>query len=324
MIPLMGQALPRQDDALADRCAVAVILARARGANFPRKGSKSFTQYFSERPEMTTQLRGLKKAMTTELKQKETITMKPKLTKTIMSSLAFTCALGCLVAAMALGTSNTARATERFPQSCSAHTLNGLYLLTFDGYQNVGGNLLPKAIMQGTRFNGDGTLVNEFGTVNIGGFIIIDATGGVGTYTVAPDCTGTIFNYRRPKLQHVRQAGRTAALDHADCGRCWQRRGTRRRNRDAAAIVKVSRLRRRDSSCHRLQGLARSMRAKPVCWQANMRGSNQTYAYSPLAVFCVYEPSIQIPVGCAKSPHEHCVFLFSRTPIIVCLRVWPR
>ena len=46
--------------------------------------------------------------------------------------------------------------------------------------------------MQGTRFNGDGTFINDFGTVNIGGFIIIDATGGVGTYTVAPDCTGTV------------------------------------------------------------------------------------------------------------------------------------
>src|SRR6266576_5388331 len=56
----MGEALPRQDDDLADRCALAVILAGARGANFPRKGSKNFTQYFSERPELTTQLRGLK------------------------------------------------------------------------------------------------------------------------------------------------------------------------------------------------------------------------------------------------------------------------
>jgi hypothetical protein len=46
--------------------------------------------------------------------------------------------------------------------------------------------------MQGTRFNGDGTTFNAFGTVNIGGFIIIDATGGVGTYTVAADCTGTL------------------------------------------------------------------------------------------------------------------------------------
>jgi len=127
-----------------------------------------------------------------KLKQKETITMKTKLTKTIMSSLAFTCALGCLVAAMALGTSSNARATARFPQPCSVRTLHGLYVWTFDGYENLGGNLVPKAIMQGLRFNGDGTTINLFGTVNIGGTIIIDATGGVGTYTVAADCTGTI------------------------------------------------------------------------------------------------------------------------------------
>ena len=117
--------------------------------------------------------------------------MKTKLTKTIMSSLAFTCALVCLAAAMAPGTSATARSAPDAPV-CSVGTLRGLYMWTFDGYQNVGGNLVPKAIMQGTRFNGDGTLINAFGTVNIGGFIIIDATGGVGTYTVAPDCTGTI------------------------------------------------------------------------------------------------------------------------------------
>ncbi len=53
-------------------------------------------------------------------------------------------------------------------------------------------NLLPKAIMQSIRFNGDGTTFNPFGTVNIGGTIIIDATGGVGTYTVAADCVGTL------------------------------------------------------------------------------------------------------------------------------------
>ena len=127
-----------------------------------------------------------------ELKQKETITMETKLTKTIMSSLAFTCAFGCLVAAMALGTSSTARATARFPQPCSVQTLHGLYVWTFDGYENFGGNFVPKAVMQGLRFNGDGTTFNPFGTVNIGGTIIIDATGGVGTYTVAADCTGTL------------------------------------------------------------------------------------------------------------------------------------
>jgi len=130
------------------------------------------------------------KGQNKKLKQKETTTMNTKLTKMIMSSLAFACALVCLAATMAPGTSATARAAV--DRHCSVDMLRGLYLVTFDGYQNVGGNLVPKAIMQGTRFNGDGTLINEFGTVNIGGFIIIDATGGVGTYTVAADCTGTI------------------------------------------------------------------------------------------------------------------------------------
>ena len=77
-------------------------------------------------------------------------------------------------------------------QVCSVHMLRVLYLWTFDGFENFGGNFAPKAIMQGLQFNGDGTTFNPFGTVNIGGTIIIDATGGVGTYTVNPDCTGTL------------------------------------------------------------------------------------------------------------------------------------
>lgn len=111
-----------------------------------------------------------------------------------MSSLAFACALVCLAAAMALGTSTTARAAadEQVSSVCSVDMLRGLYIWTFDGYADLGGNLVPKAVMQGTRFNGDGTTINTFGTVNIGGTIIIDATGGVGTYTVAADCTGTL------------------------------------------------------------------------------------------------------------------------------------
>jgi hypothetical protein len=117
--------------------------------------------------------------------------MKTKSVKSIASCFLFACALASLIATMALGTSATARA-EADARACSVHTVRGLYLWTFDGYQNVGGNLVPKAVMQGTRFNGDGTLINAFGTVNIGGFIIIDATGGLGTYTVAADCTGTI------------------------------------------------------------------------------------------------------------------------------------
>ena len=119
--------------------------------------------------------------------------MKTKLTKMIMSSLAFACAAVCLVATITLGpgTSATARAATD-GQVCSVGMLRGLYLWTFDGYARLGGNLVPKAVMQGLRFNGDGTTFNPFGTVNIGGTIIFDATGGPGTYTVNPDCTGTL------------------------------------------------------------------------------------------------------------------------------------
>jgi len=108
-----------------------------------------------------------------------------------MSSLSFACALVCLAAAITLSTSTTARAAAD-AQGCSGGTLKGLYIWTFDGYADLGGTLVPKAVMQGTRFNGDGTTFNEFGTVNIGGTIIIDVTGPGGTYTVAADCTGTL------------------------------------------------------------------------------------------------------------------------------------
>jgi hypothetical protein len=116
--------------------------------------------------------------------------MKTKLTKIIMSSFAFACALACLAAAMALSTPATsAAAVDRV---CNEGMLRGSYLWTFDAYENFDGNFVPVAVMQGLRFNGDGTTLNTFGTVNIGGTIIFDATGFVGTYTVAPDCTGTL------------------------------------------------------------------------------------------------------------------------------------
>jgi len=119
--------------------------------------------------------------------------MKTKLTKIIMSSFAVGCALVCLAATMALGpgTSATARAAADAP-ICSVGMLRGLYMSIWDGYANFGGSLVPKAIMEGKRFNGDGTWFNEFGTVNIGGTTILNTGGFGGTYTVAPDCTGTI------------------------------------------------------------------------------------------------------------------------------------
>jgi hypothetical protein len=88
--------------------------------------------------------------------------------------------------------SGSARASARFPQPCSVQTLRGLYLWSFDSHENLDGNFVPVAVMQGLQFNGDGTTLNTFGTVNIGGTIIFDATGFSGTYTVAADCTGTL------------------------------------------------------------------------------------------------------------------------------------
>lgn len=125
--------------------------------------------------------------------------MKTKLTKTIMSSLAFICASACVAGALALSTSSPTRAAAD-ARDCSVGMLKGLYMWTFDGYTRLNGNLLPKAVMQGLQFNGDGTTYNPFGTVNIGGTIIVDATGGVGTYTVAADCTGTLSIVNGPSF----------------------------------------------------------------------------------------------------------------------------
>jgi len=125
--------------------------------------------------------------------------MKAKLTKMMMSSVAVACASVCLAAALALGTSSSAVAAADGPD-CSVNRLHGLYLWTFDGYTRVAGNLVPKAVMQGLQFNGDGTTYNPVGTVNVGGSLIIDATGGVGTYTVAADCTGTLSIINGPSF----------------------------------------------------------------------------------------------------------------------------
>ena len=108
----------------------------------------------------------------------------------IMALLSFACALVCLLAAMTLSTPAIAR-TAPDARVCTVGTLNGLYLWTFDGYQNFGGNPVPKALMIGIQFNGNGTFTIPFSTVNIGGNAF-EANGGVGTYTVAADCTGTL------------------------------------------------------------------------------------------------------------------------------------
>ncbi len=113
--------------------------------------------------------------------------MNTTLAKTIVGSLV---AVSLLAVAMALGPS---RATQAAPpaQSCGVHTLRGSYVFSAHGWNIVGGVAVPKAIVEGIDFNGDGTLVSPFATVSING-TIIRSSGGLGTYTVDADCTGTL------------------------------------------------------------------------------------------------------------------------------------
>jgi hypothetical protein len=121
-------------------------------------------------------------------KNKErTNTMKTALIKTIISSLLFACGLVSL-AAVAMS-SGTARADGVLP-SCGVHTLRGSYLFATHGWNIVGGVAVPKAIVEGIDFNGDGTLVVQFATVSVNGNII-HASGLPGSYAVEADCTGT-------------------------------------------------------------------------------------------------------------------------------------
>src|SRR5213594_66326 len=116
--------------------------------------------------------------------------MKMKLVKRIMTSLLFACALVSLVTAMAPGTSATAQSALD-ARVCSVGMLRGSYLFATHGWNIVSGVAVPKAIVEGIDFNGDGTLVSPFATVSING-TIIHSSGTLGTYTVNTDCTGTL------------------------------------------------------------------------------------------------------------------------------------
>ena len=74
--------------------------------------------------------------------------MKTKLVKSIASCSLLACALVSLVAAMAVGTSDTARAA-RGPQPCGVYMLRGSYLFATHGWNIVGGaSLDPRSFAQ--------------------------------------------------------------------------------------------------------------------------------------------------------------------------------
>ena len=121
---------------------------------FPRYLAPDFTHYISERPEITSHDENYRRP--NKKKKKETITMKTTLTKTIMRSLAFTCALGCLVAAIALGTSGvaSAQAPER--------TIQGVWRTMVTGVNCQTGDPLGPPFPGLFTFNKDGTM-SEYG-----------------------------------------------------------------------------------------------------------------------------------------------------------------
>jgi hypothetical protein len=109
--------------------------------------------------------------------------------KRVTSSLLFAGALITIVAMM-FGTSSNVQA-QTSAQTCGLQTLHGLYVFATHGWNVANGAAVPKAIVEGIRFNGDGTLVSPFATVSING-AIMHSNAGIGMYTVNPDCTGTL------------------------------------------------------------------------------------------------------------------------------------
>ena len=94
---------------------------------------------------------------------------------------------------LALGVAGLAQADQGdHHDSCSLATLRGLYLFSASGFNVVGGVAQPKAVVEFIRFNADGTLTGGPATASINGVIVHTPVPGMGTYTVAPDCTGTL------------------------------------------------------------------------------------------------------------------------------------
>ncbi len=113
---------------------------------------------------------------------------------------------GSLIAvAMAVGLSGKTQAAPP-AKNCNVHTLRGSYVFNAHGWNIVGGVAVPKAIVEGIDFNGDGTLAVPFATVSING-TIIRSRGGVGFYTVEADCTGTLTFTGGPSFDIFVQPG---------------------------------------------------------------------------------------------------------------------
>jgi hypothetical protein len=98
-----------------------------------------------------------------------------------------------VVAMLALGMVGVAQAdNDDNGKACSLSTLGDLYLFSASGFNIIGGVAQPKAVVELIRFQGDGTLTGGPATASINGTITRSPAGGLGSYTVATNCTGTL------------------------------------------------------------------------------------------------------------------------------------
>jgi hypothetical protein len=74
---------------------------------------------------------------------------------------------------------------------CSEATLHGTYLAAYDGVSIEGNDQVPFAVAGRDVFNGNGEVDSVF-SANLNGQIVFSKERVSGTYTVKPDCTGTL------------------------------------------------------------------------------------------------------------------------------------
>jgi hypothetical protein len=100
--------------------------------------------------------------------------------------------------------------------ACSTATLTGLYIFDASGFVvNVG----PKAVVEFLNMNGDGTLTSV-ATANVNGTVIAHQVHGSGSYSVNPDCTGTLaFNPAGPHFDiYIAPLGTEFHMIQTDAG----------------------------------------------------------------------------------------------------------
>jgi hypothetical protein len=84
---------------------------------------------------------------------------------------------------------------------CTLATVKGLYMFAQSGYTTVSGSLVPEGVTGKDIFDGKGKF-ESLATISIGGDII-PGDAAPGTYTVNPDCTGTVTVQMKPPVPDV-------------------------------------------------------------------------------------------------------------------------